>query len=79
MPSLKETHIPCRQPITVTIGDARKMTGVADRSIDLVVTSPPYPMIQMWDNLFGRLDPAVTAALKQHRGMAAFELMHTGT
>ena len=60
----------------VTIGDARKMTGVADLSIDLVVTSPPYPMIQMWDNLFGRLDPAVTAALKQHLGMAAFELMH---
>jgi len=61
---------------SVTIGDARKMTGVADRSIDLVVTSPPYPMIQMWDNLFGHLDPAVTAALKQHRGMTAFELMH---
>ena len=60
----------------ITIGDARKMTGVADGSVELVVTSPPYPMISMWDNLFGDLEPAVTEALKQRRGMAAFELMH---
>ena len=57
-------------------GDARKMTAVGDISIDLVVTSPPYPMIQMWDALFARLDSAVAKALRQNYGMVAFERMH---
>lgn len=57
-------------------GDARKMTAIDDNSIDLVVTSPPYPMIQMWDTLFTCLDPSVGKALRQNRGMVAFERMH---
>jgi modification methylase len=57
-------------------GDARKMKAIGDNSVDLVVTSPPYPMIQMWDTLFARLDPAVAKALTQHHGMKAFERMH---
>ncbi len=60
----------------ITFGDARRMKDVADQSVDLVVTSPPYPMIQMWDNLFRSLDPAVGEALDQQRGLAAFERMH---
>jgi DNA modification methylase len=58
------------------LGDARKMTAIGDNSVDLVVTSPPYPMIQMWDELFARLAPAVANALSQNRGMVAFERMH---
>ncbi|MFZ0243047.1 MAG: site-specific DNA-methyltransferase [Desulfobacterales bacterium] len=57
-------------------GDARRMTAIGDRSIDLVVTSPPYPMIQMWDELFARLDPAVARALLKNDGRQAFERMH---
>jgi DNA modification methylase len=57
-------------------GDARKMKAIGDNSVDLVVTSPPYPMIQMWDTLFARLDPAVAKALTQNHGMMAFERMH---
>jgi DNA modification methylase len=57
-------------------GDARKMKAIGDNSVGLVVTSPPYPMIQMWDTLFSRLDPAVARLLMQHHGMAAFERMH---
>ncbi|MGA9236213.1 MAG: DNA methyltransferase, partial [Desulfobacterales bacterium] len=57
-------------------GDARKMKAIGGNSVDLVVTSPPYPMIQMWDELFTRLDPAVAKALMQNRGMVAFERMH---
>ena len=26
------------------------MQELEDNSIELVVTSPPYPMIEMWDN-----------------------------
>lgn len=58
-------------------GDARKMKAIGDNSVDLVVTSPPYPMIQMWDEMFARLDPAVAKAINQNRGMVAFERMHT--
>ncbi len=60
----------------VHFDDARKMASIGDGSVALVVTSPPYPMIQMWDALFERLDPAVAKALGQQRGMLAFERMH---
>ncbi len=36
-------------------GDARRLEGVEDSSVELVVTSPPYPMIPQWDALFHAL------------------------
>src|SRR6266699_1639909 len=36
----------------VITGDSRNMKDVADSSIHLVVTSPPYPMVAMWDEMF---------------------------
>lgn len=56
--------------------NAKKMKAVDSKSIDLVVTSPPYPMIQMWDELFAKINPKTRAALKANEGQAAFELMH---
>jgi site-specific DNA-methyltransferase (cytosine-N4-specific) len=38
--------------IKVIIGDSIKMDTLDNDSIDLVVTSPPYPMIEMWDEQF---------------------------
>ena len=35
-------------------GDARELPGVAPGSVELVVTSPPYPMIPQWDESFRR-------------------------
>ena len=32
------------------------MSEVEDGSVQLVVTSPPYPMIKKWDELFGSVD-----------------------
>jgi DNA modification methylase len=58
------------------VGDAAAMDAVADGSIPLVVTSPPYPMIELWDDLFAARDPDVDAALAAGDGDAAFELMH---
>jgi len=49
---------------------------VDDDSVELVVTSPPYPMIEMWDDLFAELDPAVADHLDAGDGQAAFEAMH---
>ena len=56
-------------------GDARELP-LADDSVELVVTSPPYPMIEMWDDIFGALDPAIADALSAGDGDRAFSLMH---
>jgi DNA modification methylase len=60
----------------VVVGDARRLEAVADDSVELVVTSPPYPMIEMWDGVFSDLDPAIGDALDAGNGREAFELMH---
>lgn len=57
-------------------GDATDLSPVADASVDLVVTSPPYPMIEMWDRVFKAQSAEVAQALSRGRGMAAFEAMH---
>lgn len=38
------------------IGSSCDMQELEDNSIELVVTSPPYPMIEMWDDLFMSLE-----------------------
>lgn len=58
------------------LGDARRLEGLAPNSVDLVVTSPPYPMIAMWDEGFRTDDPRIEKALDRDDGPAAFELMH---
>ncbi len=45
-------------------------------SIDLIVTSPPYPMIEMWDSLFSSFNSDIKKAIKKQDGRTAFELMH---
>lgn len=60
----------------LVIGDAREMREVADGSVHLVVTSPPYPMIEMWDGVFGALGAEVGARLEAGDGAGAFEAMH---
>ncbi|MBV9864504.1 MAG: site-specific DNA-methyltransferase [Abitibacteriaceae bacterium] len=60
----------------VVYADARKMPGVGDESVELIVTSPPYPMIEMWDAAFTAMNPAIAAMLKAKAGSQAFELMH---
>jgi DNA modification methylase len=56
--------------------DATDMTAVPPNSIDLIVTSPPYPMIEMWDGILGKQQPDIHRALKKNAGMDAFEAMH---
>ena len=55
---------------------AQKMSKVGDDSVELVVTSPPYPMIEMWDEIMSAQNPKIADALKADNGNAAFELMH---
>jgi DNA modification methylase len=52
------------------------MSELEDGEIDLVVTSPPYPMIEMWDGVFADLNPDIESALDMGDGQQAFDLMH---
>ena len=60
----------------LTIGDARDLCHLDDGSIDLVVTSPPYPMIAMWDDCFSAMNPNVEESIDAEDGESAFEAMH---
>lgn len=60
----------------VLFQDARDLKDLPSDSVDLVVTSPPYPMIEMWDEMFDRQNPAISKALKVSNGNQAFEMMH---
>ncbi len=52
------------------------MRALGAESVDLVVTSPPYPMIEMWDKQFISLDERIGPFLYQDRCFEAFEAMH---
>ena len=56
--------------------DARDLDVLETASIDLVVTSPPYPMIEMWDDLFKTLNPTIQDGWEHEDGQNLFELMH---
>lgn len=60
----------------IHFGPAQRMSDVPDATIALTVTSPPYPMIDMWDESFGGQNPAIREALQAGDGARAFELMH---
>lgn len=51
------------------------MGCIEDESVDLVVTSPPYPMIEMWDNIMSLQNPLIKEALSDNPS-DAFEMMH---
>jgi len=53
----------------IILGNSQKMPELADSSVHLMVTSPPYPMIKMWDTLFAEIDPE-TAKLWQELNAA---------
>ncbi|MGM0675169.1 MAG: DNA-methyltransferase [Spirochaetota bacterium] len=58
-------------------GPAAKLSSeIDDASVRLVVTSPPYPMIEMWDATFASQSADVSEALAAGEGRRAFEAMH---
>lgn len=58
------------------IEDAGRLASAADGTIALVVTSPPYPMIEMWDQCFVEQDGTIARDLSAGNGFPAFEKMH---
>lgn len=60
----------------IEFSDSRSLSTIKDETIDMVVTSPPYPMIEMWDSLFTSLNPEIGVSIQQFDGLRAFELMN---
>lgn len=56
--------------------DSRFLCDREESFADIVVTSPPYPMIEMWDGLFSSLNGRIGECLSGGRTDEAFELMH---
>lgn len=54
---------------------ATQMSSIDDEFVDLVVTSPPYPMIGMWDEIMSLQNPQIGELLTTNPA-SAFELMH---
>lgn len=52
------------------------MSQINDNSVDLVITSPPYPMIEMWDEIMSFQNPLIKKAFNESQPELAFELMH---
>ena len=56
--------------------NSNDMGEIKSNTIDLIITSPPYPMIEMWDSLFSSLNIDIRDALQEQNGKTAFRLMH---
>lgn len=69
MKKMRSTH-------SIHLGMGQNMTFTPDSSVELVVTSPPYPMVEMWDDIMSGQNAAIGEALLDGDSSAAFELMH---
>jgi site-specific DNA-methyltransferase (cytosine-N4-specific) len=47
------------------MGNSQTMFEIADLSVHLMLTSPPYPMIQMWDAQFCQIDTRIRQLWQQ--------------
>jgi DNA modification methylase len=55
---------------------ASNMSDILDKTIGLIITSPPYPMIEMWDELFASQSSDIKYDLINADGYKAFNKMH---
>lgn len=58
------------------LADCRKMAAINDEAVHLIVTSPPYPMIEMWDGIFTLMNNDIEKLLR-FQPENAFEKMHS--
>ncbi len=66
---MKTTH-------QIIFENSNSMVNIPSDSVDLIVTSPPYPMIGMWDEMFSMQNRKIQESLNNQDGSQAFELMH---
>ena len=56
--------------------DSSDMSFIPDKSINLIITSPPYPMIEMWDDMFCKQNSEIKSDIDTGNGISAFIKMH---
>ncbi|MEA2060721.1 MAG: site-specific DNA-methyltransferase [Thermodesulfobacteriota bacterium] len=61
----------------IRLTDSSDMSLIDSGSVQLVVTSPPYPMIEMWDHQFISKNQDIRELIGKGRGFDAFECMHS--
>ena len=59
----------------IVFDSSQNMKDIESDTVDLIVTSPPYPMISMWDEMFSSMNPMIGDSLASDP-IKAFELMH---
>jgi site-specific DNA-methyltransferase (cytosine-N4-specific) len=49
----------------IILGNSQQMPELSKGNVHLMVTSPPYPMIKMWDGLFSKANPKIAELWKK--------------
>ena len=55
---------------------AQDMSAIADASVNEIITSPPYPMIEMWDEILSSQNATFADAMSHGAVDVAFEAAH---
>ena len=61
---------------TLYVGNSNSMEQIEDKSVQLIVTSPPYPMIEMWDEMYSKQDISIKKSIDENCPNDAFLKMH---
>lgn len=56
--------------------NSNNISEIDSKSIQLIITSPPYPMIEMWDKIFQSSDNSIKEDMENGNGYDAFLKMH---
>ena len=57
-------------------GNSNNLSMLNDNSVHLIITSPPYPMISMWDNMFSEWDMNIKEYINNNNSINMFNHMH---
>jgi DNA modification methylase len=60
----------------IILADSQHMQEIPDRTVHLMITSPPYPMIKMWDIQFEQADPEIARLWQVLRAEAQEETVN---
>ncbi|MCK9268697.1 MAG: site-specific DNA-methyltransferase, partial [Alkaliphilus sp.] len=60
----------------IIVRNSKNLATIENGLINLIVTSPPYPMIRMWDQMFANQNSEIAFDLQSGDGTAAFNKMH---
>lgn len=72
----QKANVPLKTTHSIKYHDSFSAWPISNESIQLVITSPPYPMVEMWDEMFNQFNGGIGQSIKKGQGHKAFEKMH---